>query len=201
MASIFRDKHGRELSLEEAGAKAMKRFESYLLDFVLMCMHVFTYLPSHTLRNSLWRILGVSLGHNSTLHTGVRVFDPRNIQVGEGTIIGYACFLDGRAPLQIGNHVDIASEVMIYNQEHDLNASDFHAVDGPVKIGDYVFIGPRAIILPGVTIGRGAVVAAGAVVTKDVEPFAIVGGVPARFIAERKNKNPNYKLGRFKLFQ
>ena len=64
-----------------------------------------------------------------------------------------------------------------------------------------MFIGPRAIILPGVTIKRGAVVGAGAVVTKDVEEFKIVGGVPAKEIGERQNKNPNYKLGRAAWFR
>ena len=101
----------------------------------------------------------------------------------------------------IGNHVDIASSVMIYNSEHDLEKADFSARTEPVKIEDYVFIGPRAIILPGVKIGKGAVVAAGAVVTEDVPDFAIVGGVPAKVIGERKNKNPNYRLGRARLFQ
>ena len=109
--------------------------------------------------------------------------------------------MDGRDKLTIGNHVDIASSVMIYNSEHNIESGDFMAVDGPVKIGDYVFVGPRAIILPGVTIGKGAVVAAGAVVTKDVPEYAIVGGVPAKIIGERKNKDLNYKLGRARLFQ
>lgn len=201
MDTFLRDKQGRELSPAEARVKIVRRLESYLLDFTLMCMHVMTYMPSHTVRNFLWRTLGMKIGRESTLHTGVRVFDPRGIEVGKGTIIGYAAFLDGRAKLTIGNHVDIASEVMIYNQEHDIASDDFHATDGPVAIGDYVFIGPRAIILPGLKIGKGAVIAAGAVVTKDVEPFAIVGGVPAKVIGERTNKNPRYRLGRFKLFQ
>jgi maltose O-acetyltransferase len=181
--------------------KILKRFESYLLDFTLMCLHVMTYFPSHTLRNWLWRAVGLKLGASSTLHTGVRVFDPRRIRVGEGTIVGYRTFLDGRAPLKIGDHTDIASEVMIYNQEHDLASEDFHAVDGPVTIGDYVFIGPRAIILPGVTIGDRAVVAAGAVVTKDVAEGEIVGGIPAKKISDRRLLKANYRLGRFKLFQ
>jgi maltose O-acetyltransferase len=70
-----------------------------------------------------------------------------------------------------------------------------------VVIGDYVFIGPRAIILPNVKIGRGAVVAAGAVVTKDIPDFEIWGGVPAKKISDRKIKEPNYRLGRAMLFQ
>jgi len=197
----MRDKMGRSLSLSQIREKVLTRLHSYYLDFVLLCLHITTTLPSHTLRNFCWRLAGVSIGAKSTLHTGVRVFDPSGIKIGKGTIIGYRSFLDGRAPLTIGDHTDVASEVMIYNQEHALNAEDFHAVDGPVSIGNYVFVGPRAIILPGVTIGNGAVIAAGAVVTKDVAPFSIVGGVPAKEINKRELKNPHYQLGRFKLFQ
>ena len=108
--------------------------------------------------------------------------------------------MDGRDKLTIGNHVDIASEVMIYNCQHDVQSPDFKAVCAPVEIGDYVFIGPRAIILPGVNIKKGAVIGAGAVVTKDVDEFAIVGGVPAKPIKERI-KDLNYKLGRAAWFR
>lgn len=198
----LRDKHGKSYTWSEAvTGKLIPRLESYFLDFGLMLLHFTTYIPLHSIRNAIWRISGLHLGKHSTLHTGVRVFDPRHIKVGEGTIIGYATFIDGRDLVEIGNHTDVASEVMIYSSEHDINAPDFVATLAPVKIGDYVFIGPRAIILAGVTIGRGAVIAAGAVVTRDVDPFAIVGGVPAKVIGERNLKDPQYRLGRFKLFQ
>ena len=104
-------------------------------------------------------------------------------------------------PSFICNHVDFATGVMVYNSQHDLASDDFRAESGPVTIEDYVFVGPRAIILPGVTIGKGAVVAAGAVVTKDVNAFEIVGGVPAKVIGERKNKDLYYKLGRAAWFR
>ena len=195
------DKHGNRLSWKQGISKLKIRLESYVLDFSLMLLHLFTWIPLHSLRNLIWRFFGLHLGPHSTLHTGLRVFDPRGIRVGEGTIIGYATFIDGRNQVTIGDHTDIASEVMIYSQEHDLSSPTFRAVGKPVKIGNYVFIGPRAIILPGVAIGDGAAVAAGAVVTKDVDPFTIVGGVPAKIIGERELKNPHYKLGRFKLFQ
>ena len=82
-----------------------------------------------------------------------------------------------------------------------MNDPKFEAKIESVEIEDYVFIGPRAIILPGVRIGYGAIVAAGCVVTKNVPNFAVVGGVPGKVIGERKNKNPNYILGRPRLFQ
>jgi maltose O-acetyltransferase len=143
----------------------------------------------------------MKIDKGSTIHMWANFFQPKNIKIGEGTIIGDHVFLDGRVKLTIGNHVDIASDVLIYNSEHDIEAEDFSAREEPVEIGDYVFIGPRVIILPGVKIGKGAIVAAGAVVSKDVVDFAIVGGVPARTIGERKNKKLKYRLGRARLFQ
>ncbi|MBI2600888.1 acyltransferase [Candidatus Daviesbacteria bacterium] len=132
---------------------------------------------------------------------GTQFFNPANVKIGRDSIIGQNTFLDGRDKLIIGDHVDIASDVMVYNSEHDIHSEDFMPISAPVEIGDYVFIGPRSIILPGVKIGKGAVVGAGAVVTKDVPPFAIVGGVPARVIGNRAIKDLRYKLGRARLFQ
>lgn len=198
---MFRDRNGKPLTWNQARLKIINRFHNYWLDLILWKLSLVTYVPSHTFRLWCYRAFGMKIGSKSALHIGCRFFNPAGITIGDGTIVGDRCFLDGRATLKIGNHVDIASEVMIYNSEHDINFEDFHATDSPVTIGDYVFIGPRAIILPGVKIGRGAVVAAGAVVSKDVPDFAMVGGVPAKIIGERQNKDPHYKLGRARLFQ
>lgn len=198
----FTDKHGNALTLGSAFRKAFVRFYNWYIDALLFKVHLYSlHMPFWSVRKFVFKLVGVKIGKGSVIHMGAKFFNPKGVEVGTDTMVGDNAFLDGRAKLKIGDHVDIASQVLIYNSEHDLNAEDFHAVNEPVEIGDYVFIGPRAIILPGVKIGKGAIVAAGAVVTKDVSDFAIVGGVPARVIGERKNKDLHYVLGRARLFQ
>jgi len=193
---------GRELSTAEVAKKTVNRFRNILLDFELLLLNVITCLvPFHSIRKAFFWAAGLKIGKDSYIHMGTRFFYPLGVSIGEGTIIGNDCFLDGRASLKIGNHVDIASEVLIYNSEHDIGSEGFDPIEESVEVGDYAFIGARAIILPGVKIGKGAVIGAGAVVTKDVEAYKIVGGVPAKEIGERTNKNPNYRLGRARLFQ
>lgn len=197
----FVDKDNQKLPLSTATKKIFLRFFSIFLDLKLYLLWIIGYLPSHLLRNFVYRLSGVKLGKKSFIHMGARFFQPRNITIGEGSILGSHIFIDGRAKVTIGCYVDIASDVMIYNSEHDLTSPTFKATEEPVTIGSYVFIGPRVIILPGVTIGDGAVIAAGAVVTKDVPAKAIAGGVPAKVIGERQIKDLNYHLGRARLFQ
>lgn len=166
------------------------------------------YVPSHHFRRFFYRLFGMKIGSGSTIHMMGRIYDPRHITIGRDTIIGERVSLDGRMQilgsaggLQIGDHVDIAAEVMIWTSEHDLRDPRMRAIEAKVVIEDYVFIGPRVIILPGVTIGKGAVVAAGAVVTKDVPAGTIVGGVPAKHLSERGLTSYEYTLGRARLFQ
>lgn len=198
---VFKDRMGRELSVGSAVGKIINRFYNYILDFELLIVRIAGFVPIHFFRWLIYQSAGVQIGRGSHIHMGAQFFYPAGVIIGQGTIIGQNAFLDGRDKLIIGNHTDIASDVLIYNSEHDIESEDFIAKAAPVTIGDYVFIGPRAIILPGVTIGNGAVVAAGAVVTSEVPDFAIVGGVPAKVIGERKIKDLHYKLGRSRLFQ
>jgi maltose O-acetyltransferase len=197
----MKDRQGRELTIAEIAGKVINRKKNILLEFEVFLLHLAGLAPCHCFRRLFYRLFGIKIGKGSTIHTGARFYDPRNISVGDDTIIGEKAVLDGRDKLIIGSHVDIASEVMIYNSEHNINDEFFSPINGKVVIEDYVFIGPRVIILPEVTIGRGAVIGAGTVVTKDVPPFAIVAGVPAKIIGERRNKNLHYKLGRARWFR
>ncbi|MCH7641116.1 acyltransferase, partial [Patescibacteria group bacterium] len=199
---VFTDKHGNQLESGSALKKALVRVYNWWFDFKLFVIHLISlHVPFYRIRKLVFLLAGVTIGKGTTIHMGCKFFEPGGVTIGEDTKVGDQAFLDGRAPLTIGNHVDIASEVMIYNSEHDLGSLDFKAIEEPVEIGDYVFVGPRVTILPGVKIGKGAVVAAGAVVIKNIPNYAIVGGVPAKIIGERANKNLKYKLGRARLFQ
>lgn len=197
----MKDKHGKQLTDGEVLEKVIRRIESICIELLTFLLMVVGYIPLHSVRNTLYRVAGVSIGRGSTIHMGAKFYDTGRITIGRDTLIGEGATLDGRDRLIIGDHVDIASEVMLYNAEHDVHDPEFKAISGPIVIENYVFIGPRAIVLPGVTVKEGAVVGAGAVVTKDVPAYTIVGGVPAKKIAERKAKNLQYKLGRARWFR
>jgi maltose O-acetyltransferase len=117
------------------------------------------------------------------------------VHIGERSVINHGCLLDGRRfPIWIGSDTSIGPEAAILTLGHDPRSLDFADRGGPVTIGDHVWIGYRAILLPGVTIGDGSVVAAGAVVSRHVAPFTIVAGNPARTIGHRSD-DLQYQLG------
>jgi maltose O-acetyltransferase len=196
MSVALEDKDGKKLSSTQVASKVSGRIGQMWLEMVTYFLYLVGHCPLSFIRSFFYILFGVQIGPRSIINIGARMYNPTNISIGEDCVIGEKIVMDGREKLSIGNHVDIASEVMIYNSEHNINDESFAATSAPVTIEDYVFIGPRAIILPGVTIRKGAVVGAGAVVTKDVEAFSIVGGVPAKEIGQRNIKNPSYSLRR-----
>ncbi len=139
-----------------------------------------------------WYRLFLDVGQNSNIMMGFKVRKLSNIEIGYNTNINPDCMFDSRGgKIEIGNYVDIAPEVNIWTLEHDPQDPDFATKGGGVIIGKYVWIGNRAIILPNTSIGEGAVIATGAVVTKNVEAWTIVAGIPAKPIGIRnKHQNP-----------
>lgn len=97
--------------------------------------------------------------------------------------------LDARSGLTIGKNVNFSSNVSVYTLQHNHRQPDFSCDFGErkmsVEIGDRAWLGSNVVVLPGVSIGEGAVCCAGCVVTKDVEPYAVVAGIPARKVGER----------------
>ena len=155
-----------------------------------MLYHV-SMLPSCHLRKWIYISLGANLGHNVIFHFKTEIREPNRLNVGNGSIIGDNALLDARCGLTIGENVNLSSNVCIYTQQHDHRDPFFRCIDNydkSVHIGDRVWIGSNVIVLPGVTIGEGAVCCAGCVVTKDVEPYSVIAGVPAKKVNERPHK-------------
>jgi acetyltransferase-like isoleucine patch superfamily enzyme len=174
--------------------RALSRSRWFLMDCRDFFLQIVRFLPTTTLRVAFYRMFGMKISRFVRIEGACIVLGgPQRVTIGEGSVINWGVTLDGRFPLTIGKNVSISIYSVILTLQHDLNAPDFHLAGAPVTIGDRVFIGTRALILPGVTIGEGAVVAAGAVVTKDVEPFTVVGGVPAKPIATR-SRDLTYEL-------
>ena len=151
-------------------------------------------LPVHCARLAfLHRWLG-GCGAGATVQLGCRFLNGRKIHLGERNVVNFGCLLDGRAfHIRTGNDVSIGPNATILTLGHDPQSPEFADRGGDVIIGDRAWIGYGSLILPGLRIGEGAVVGAGAVVTKDVEPFTIVAGNPARKIGDR-TRALNYRL-------
>ncbi|NDP22506.1 MAG: acyltransferase [Paludibacter sp.] len=150
-----------------------------------ICNHFISHIPSHTLR--LWfytSIMGFKLGKGSTIFMNCKFDCARGLTIGQNSIINANCRIDSRGSIEIGNNVSISEDVIILTADHD-ELFEISGRNKKVIIEDYVWIGTRATIMPGVTLGKGAVVATGAIVTKNVETLNVVAGIPARFIKTR----------------
>lgn|GEM_PF-588862 len=168
-----------------------------LIDGWMIYSGVFTgKIPSHILRNFIYRtIYNLKLGRRSVIYGRCEIRAPYNIIIGKQSIIGDNTLLDGRNGLNIGENVNISTGVIILTESHNSQSKDFSSLNesAPVTIKNRVWIGSRAIILPGIVIGEGCIIAAGAVVTRDLEAFGIYGGVPAKKIGIR-NRNLIYEF-------
>jgi len=143
-------------------------------------------LPSRCLRSAYLKLYLARFGRGTGVQMGCRFLNGRKVFLGDRNVINFDCLLDGRRhAIRVGNDVSIGPEASILTLGHDPQSPDFADKGGDVIIGDRAWICYRAIILPGVTIGEGAVVGAGAVVSRDVEPYTIVAGSPARQVGER----------------
>ncbi|WAH58474.1 acyltransferase [Pseudomonas silvicola] len=160
---------------------------------------VINKIPSHHLRLTWLRLGGAKIGKGSTIWRNTEVLGVENLVIGKDSVIAWHCQIDARAGLIIGDHVAIASHVLIIAGTHDLTAKEFWSVSGPIYIDDYAWIASRALIAHSTRIGHGAVVTANTLVAKNVAPYKIVGGSGAKPMGERP-RDLDYKVGGLGLF-
>lgn len=174
---------------------ALRRLIEFVGYFYLaLWNHLFNKVPSYAFRHFIARRLyGLRLGRRSSIHFGVTFLSPWRIRIGNHCNIQMGCFLDGRGEIEIGDNVDITPGVRILTEQHDIDSPDYATVMKKVVIHDHAVIGSYALILPGVTIGEGAVVAAGSVVVKDIPAYCMAAGNPAVTKRDRK-RDIRYRL-------
>ena len=157
--------------------------------------HIVNRIPLVGARMAAYGVFGVRFEERShtviMLHT--EVWAPRLVRIGARSVVGRECLLDARGGLKIGRDANISSHVRFMSAKHEIDDPEFAATFAPIVVGDRVWIALGATVLGGVTIGEGAVVAGGALVTRDVAPYTVVAGVPARPIRER-SRDLRYEL-------
>lgn len=170
--------------------------------------YLINHIPSFFVRHAWYHhVLGWHIGSKAAILMGQHVqmagvrTSGRKVSIGRSTVINQGCYLYTTGGIAIGENVSISSGVWLVTGTHDMNDPNFVDLYKPITIGNYAWIGIRATILGGVTIGEGAVVMAGAVVTHNVDPYMVVGGVPARVLAQRKLQDPLYSLDFHPLFE
>lgn len=144
-------------------------------------------IPSLHLRKWIYKCLGAQIEHDVRFHFKTEIRSPERLIVRGGAIIGDNAILDARGGLELGENVNLSSNVSIYTLQHDHRDPNFNCtkLNAKVTIDKYAWLGSNVIVLPGVHIGEGAVCCAGCVVTKDVGPYSVVAGIPAKKINER----------------
>ena len=150
------------------------------------------FIPSRHVKHFCLRIAGVKMSKNVKFVGSFTIRNHKGLNIKDGVSIGPGVLLDARKGLTIGENAVIAYQAIIWTWNHDYNDIHFCGKGAPVSIGAYSWICSRSIVLPGVTIGEGAVVASGAIVTKDVPSYTIVAGIPARVIGKREKKEWEY---------
>lgn len=175
----------KKIISEEFGAFHLR------LVFVQILVSILPANVGSRIRVWLLRAVGFQIGHGSVMWGMPKIVGTGNIYkrliVGDGCWFNVGCHLDLAAPISIGHTVALGHGVLLLTNSHEVGGTDQRAgplVAKPIVIGSGAWLGARCTVLPGITIGEGAVIAAGAMVTKDVPANTLVAGIPAKAVRE-----------------
>lgn len=168
-----------------------REMKPHYMKMVMWRMINATLFPLLWRKGRLWllKMFGMTMESRAIVYRSARIYAPWNLKLSDGVVIGPRCEIYNKGLVSIGYETTISQDSYLCTASHDISDKHLGIIIKPIIIGDYSWIAAKSVILPGVTIGEGAVVAASAVVTKHVEPWTVVGGNPARFIKKRVLKD------------
>ncbi len=152
---------------------------------VWCCLFRPTPRPLHRWRASLLRLFGARLGRDCHIYAGAHIWAPWNLVCGDGVAVADGADIYNPGTLTLGDHAIVSQGAYLCGASHDYNQAAFPMIWAPIRIGPYAWIGARAMVQMGVTVGEGAILGLGAVATRNLEPWSINAGNPARKIKDR----------------
>jgi putative colanic acid biosynthesis acetyltransferase WcaF len=146
----------------------------------------FSPRPLHAWRAAVLRAFGARLGPNCHVYPGARIWAPWHLQCDDAVGIADGAEIYNAAPIRLGSHAIVSQGAYLCGATHDIDDPAFARIDRPIAIGRYAWICARAVVGPGVSVGEGAVLGMGSVATRDLSPWTVYGGAPARAIKQRR---------------
>jgi putative colanic acid biosynthesis acetyltransferase WcaF len=144
--------------------------------------------PFHSWRAFLLRCFGAQLGPSCHFYPKARIWAPWNLVCADGVSLGDEAEIYNPSPVSMGSHAIVSQQAYICGATHDYNDPSFPLISFPMSLGAYSWVGARASVAPGVNVGEGAVLGLGSVATRDLEPWTVYAGVPARRIKQRAGR-------------
>jgi putative colanic acid biosynthesis acetyltransferase WcaF len=165
------------------------RLRRVVWSFVYSLLFRFSPRPLHAWRSFLLRCFGAKLGSNCHIYPKTRVWAPWNLVCGDVVAIGDEVIVYNPRLITLGSHSTISQQAYLCGATHDYDRAEFPMVSSPITVGAYAWVCARAAVQPGVTLGDGAVLGFGSIATRDLEPWSVYGGIPARRIKSRVNSH------------
>ncbi len=165
--------------------------KTFIYDLVYVFLnYIVSYIPCWKIRKFIYRLAGLQIGKGSRICMRTRLMEPWNIVIGNNSIVNESCILDGRGRLRIGDNCSVSTESILYTASHIADSEEFKYYEKETVIGNGVWIGARAVVLPGVVIGNYSMIGACSLVSSgEYEAGFIYAGIPAK---KKKSRGINH---------
>ncbi len=162
------------------------RLARLLWGMTYVLLYRYSPRPLHAWRAMLLRLFGAKLGPKCHFYAKGRIWAPWNLVCEDRVSLADDAELYNPSPFFLGSHAIVSQGAYVCGATHTYNDPDFPLVSAPMRLGAYSWVCARAIVSPGVNIGAGAILGLGSIATRDLEPFGVYAGVPAKKVKERE---------------